>query len=108
MQNKLSDMFYKPFLAPLLETYNFLKEEDMVIFRKYLAQHSGDKIQSFSSIKQRYAERYLIRIRNRNKIKFQCNFVQFHCNFVQCYLTILQLCLTLKTLKPDWLFRIQI
>ncbi|KAL5264280.1 hypothetical protein ACHWQZ_G005396 [Mnemiopsis leidyi] len=54
LQNKLSDMFYKPFLAPLLETYNFLKEEEMAIFRKYLARHSGDEIQSFPNIKQKY------------------------------------------------------
>lgn len=54
LQIKLSDTFYNPFLAPLLETFSFLKEDEIIVFKKYITKHGQDDIRTFPDIKQRY------------------------------------------------------
>ena len=54
LQTKLSDTFYNPFLAPLLETFSFLKEDEISVFKKYITKHGQDDIRTFPDIKQKY------------------------------------------------------
>ena len=53
LPSRLSDLFYRPFLSLLLDTYNFLNAEELTVFAKYLAQHGQDDITNFPNIKKK-------------------------------------------------------
>ena len=51
LQDRLSDMFFRPFLKLLLEVYSFIRQEDIKLFKSYLGNHSHENISLHSEIK---------------------------------------------------------
>merc|ERR1719471_2812105 len=54
IQLKLSEIFYRPFLKQLIETYNFLNEVDMDVYRGYVIARGLDDITAYTDIKPKY------------------------------------------------------